>query len=95
MFFPRRNAGVTSVAIGNFTWDWIYRGYDTFEHLAPGVIGTIREAYAAATHALRLPMHGGFEPMAAVISDIPFIAARSTDGADVAATRILDWESAG
>ncbi len=71
-------AGVTSVAIGNFTWDWIYRGYDTFERLAPGVIGTIRDAYAAATHALRLPMHGGFEPMAAVTSDIPFIAGRST-----------------
>lgn len=71
-------AGVRSVAIGNFTWDWIYGGYDTFEPMAPGVIGTIREAYAAATRALRLPMHGGFEPMATVTSDIPFIARRST-----------------
>jgi hypothetical protein len=76
-------AGVTSVAIGNFTWDWIYGGYETFERLAPGVIGTICEAYTAATFALRLPMHGGFEPMAAVTSDIPFIARRSTrDPAD-------------
>lgn len=70
-------AGIKSVAVGNFTWDWIYSGYDTFERLAPGVIGAIREAYATATRALRLPMHGGFEPMAAVTSDIPFIARRS------------------
>jgi hypothetical protein len=76
-------AGVPSVAIGNFTWDWIYAGYDAFERLAPGVVGTIRQAYASATRALRLPLHGGFEPMAAVTSDIPFIAGRSTrDRAD-------------
>jgi hypothetical protein len=82
-FAAAARAGITSVAIGNFTWDWIYGGYDTFERLAPGVIGTIREAYSAATRALRLPMHGGFEPMAAVTSDIPFIARRSTrDPAD-------------
>ena len=37
----------------------------------------------AATHALRLPLHGGFEPMAAVTRDIPFIARRSSrDPAD-------------
>ena len=76
-------AGVISVAIGNFTWDWIYGGYEAFESLAPGVIATIRTAYAAAGRALRLPLHGGFEPMAAVTTDIPFIARRSTrDPAD-------------
>jgi len=71
-------AGVPSVAIGNFTWDWIYDGYDVFDNLAPGVVDTIRGAYAAASRALRLPLHGGFEPMAAVTTDIPFIARRST-----------------
>ena len=30
------------------------------------------------TRALRLPLHGGFEPMAARHADIPFIARRST-----------------
>ena len=80
-------AGIPSVAIGNFTWDWIYRGYETFDTLAPGVIDTIRDAYATATCALRLPLHGGFEPMAAVTADIPFIARRSTR--DPAGTRRL------
>ncbi len=70
-------ARVPCVAIGNFTWDWIYDANRMFNRLAPGVIDTIRNAYAAATRALRLPMHGGFEPMAAVTTDIPFIARRS------------------
>ena len=47
------------------------------------MIPAIRRAYATTTHALRLPLHGGFEPMAAVTRDIPFIARRSTrDPAD-------------
>jgi L-arabinokinase len=70
-------AGVPAIAIGNFTWDWIYAGYDSFAREAPGVIPVIRDAYALATRALRLPLHGGFEPMAAVTVDIPFIARRS------------------
>ena len=70
-------AGVPGVAIGNFTWDWIYAGYDSFAREAPEVIHVIRDAYALATRALRLPLHGGFEPMAAVTMDIPFIARRS------------------
>ena len=70
-------AGLPSVAIGNFTWDWIYRDYPAFDKAAPGVIDAIRDAYGRATKALRLPMHGGFEPMASVTCDIPFIARRS------------------
>ena len=69
-----------SVAIGNFTWDWIYRGYDAFgaRRDGGGVIDVVRDAYATATRALRLPLHGGFDAMAAVTSDIPFIARRSS-----------------
>jgi L-arabinokinase len=82
-FAAAERAGVPSIAIGNFTWDWIYSIYPAFDRLAPDVIPAIRRAYAAAGHALRLPLHGGFEPMADVIRDIPFIARRSTrDPAD-------------
>lgn len=76
-FAAAERAGVRSMAIGNFTWDWIYGVYPAFEELAPDVIPTIRAAYATATRALRLPFHGGFEPMAAVTDDIPLIARRS------------------
>lgn len=81
-FAAARRANLPSVAIANFTWDWIYTAYPAFERIAPDVIPTIRHAYAAATRALRLPLHGGFEPMAEVTRDIPFIArhaARSRD----------------
>lgn len=67
-------AGVPSIALGNFTWDWIYEGYPHFEAKAPGVVDTIRRAYASASLALRLPMHGGFEPMRRVTRDITLIA---------------------
>jgi hypothetical protein len=71
-------AGIPCLAIGNFTWDWIYSVYPAFDRLAPEVIPAIRRAYAATTRALRLPLHGGFEPMAAVTRDIPFIARQSS-----------------
>jgi UDP:flavonoid glycosyltransferase YjiC (YdhE family) len=76
-------AGVPCLAIANFTWDWIYSIYPAFDRLAPDVIPAIRRAYGSTTRALRLPLHGGFEPMAAVTRDLPFIARQSArDPAD-------------
>jgi L-arabinokinase len=77
-------AGVASIAIGNFTWDWIYEGAPGFDALAPDVLRRIRHAYAAATLALRLPFHGGFEPMLDVTRDIPLVARASARGRDEA-----------
>jgi hypothetical protein len=76
-FAAAARAGLPSVAVGNFTWDWIYAAYRSFDALAPDVIPLIRDAYASAGLALRLPMRGGFETMRDVICDIPFIARRS------------------
>jgi L-arabinokinase len=76
-FAAAARAGVPSVAVSNFTWDWIYGIYPAFDRLAPEVIPAIRRAYATTTYALRLPCYGGFEPMAAVTGNIPFIARRS------------------
>jgi L-arabinokinase len=70
-------AGVPSVVLGNFTWDWIYAGFPQFETTAPGVIDAIGDAYGRATRALRLPLHGGFETMRTVVRDVPFIARKS------------------
>lgn len=72
-------AGLPAIALGNFTWDWIYAGYaggvDVARH-----IGRI---YSDTTLALRLPMWGGFETMPSV-RDLPFIARRSArDPVDV------------
>jgi L-arabinokinase len=62
-------AGIPSVVCSNFTWDWIYAGYDP----NADVVRRIGEAYAKAQAAWRLPIHGGFETFAR-IDDIPFIA---------------------
>lgn len=66
-------AGIPSVALGNFTWDWIYAAYDG----AGDVAAALARAYAQTTLALRLPMCGGFETVREV-RDIPFVAPRAT-----------------
>jgi len=68
-------AGIPSVLIGNFTWDWIYEGYR--DPAAPGLARDIRRLYHDATVALRLPMAGGFAGLEPITRDIPFIALRS------------------
>ncbi len=70
-------AGVPSVAISNFTWDWIYGGFHGFDALAPGVRALIVKANALATHTLRLPFAGGFASMRNV-EDVPLVARRAT-----------------
>lgn len=65
--------GVPSIAIGNFTWDWIYEWYTEPLQHAPGLLDAIRASYRTATHALELPLAGGFEVFPHV-TPIPFVA---------------------
>jgi L-arabinokinase len=69
-------AGIPSIALGNFTWDWVYADYPRVR-LAPSLLPAIRGAYTKASMALRLPMWGGFETFSNV-KDIPFIARHAT-----------------
>jgi len=66
-------AGIPGIALGNFTWDWIYSGYDGGHDL----VEMIGRDYRDTTLALRLPMWGGFETMPTVV-DVPFVARRSS-----------------
>jgi L-arabinokinase len=70
-------ADVPGIALGNFTWDWIYAAYPDSLARAPRLLERIRRAYREATLALRLPMFGGFDVFAPRIRDVPFIARRS------------------
>lgn len=76
-FAAAAEAGIPSVAFGNFTWDWIYGGLPRFDQIAPGVRGAIAKADARATLALRLPFGGGFEGMPHV-DDVPLVARRAS-----------------
>jgi hypothetical protein len=66
-------AGVPSIVITNFTWDWIYEAYPAAAERAPDLLPAIRAAYRTADAAWRLPMYGGFRPFETVI-DRPFVA---------------------
>ena len=66
-------AGIPSVVVSNFTWDWIYAEYGEDLHLGSAVITTIQRAYRKAAAAWRLPMHGGFETFETIL-DLPFVA---------------------
>ena len=66
------SAGIATVGLSNFTWDWVYADYPRVR-LAPSLLPAIRGAYGKGSMALRLPMCGGFETFSNV-KDIPFIA---------------------
>ena len=66
-------AGIESIVISNFTWDWIYDGYADELRSAPELRDTLRRAYELAAAGWRLPMYGGFETIAPLL-DLPFVA---------------------
>jgi L-arabinokinase len=53
--------GVPGLAVGNFTWDWIYETHPGLTARAPWLVPTLRASYAKATLALQMPFPGGFE----------------------------------
>ena len=70
-----RAAGVPGLALGNFTWDWIYEGYVPHGQARPDFLDTIHDAYRATSLTLRLPMWGGFGAMDPLrITDITLVA---------------------
>jgi hypothetical protein len=69
--------GVPSLAIANFTWDWIYETHPGLATAAPWLIDRIRAAYAQATLALELPFSGGFTVFPRV-RPLPLIARHAT-----------------
>jgi L-arabinokinase len=80
-FLAAHRARVPSIAIGNFTWDWIYEGYREALTAWPDLVPGIRRAYGHASLTLRLPMWGGFEGWNCPIIDLPFVARHSTRSA--------------
>jgi len=90
-------AGIPSVVVSNFTWDWIYAAYVESLDRAPGLIPAIQRAYRQASAAWRLPMHGGFETFDAAwlaeaparrLVDVPFVARHGRHGRDETRRRL-------
>lgn len=86
-FEAARRAGVPSVAITNFSWDWIYRAYLPSEPRFAPIIDGMTNHYGAATLLLRLPFHGDLSAFPRH-RDIPLITRRS-EGSRDAQRRLL------
>jgi hypothetical protein len=80
-FLAAHLAGIPSIAVGNFTWDWIYEGYAEELGAYPRLLERMRRAYAHAERALRLPLGGGFAAFDRV-ERVPFIARQSVRSRD-------------
>ena len=70
-------AGIPSVAISNFTWDWIYEPWIDPGSDLRALLDVIRHAYAQASHALLLPFGDGFDVFPSV-QRIPLVARHAT-----------------
>lgn len=75
-FIVAQAAGVPSLAIGNFCWDWIYETYVERYPEYQYIISSIREDYRKAGLLLRLPFSGEMNAFPE-IRNIPLIARQS------------------
>jgi L-arabinokinase len=80
-FATAARLGVPSIALGNFTWDWIYETHAGFVPDGADALRLIRDSYRHATLALELPFSGGFEIFPNV-RRVPLIARRATHARD-------------
>ena len=75
-FLVAASAGVASIAVGNFSWDWIYEDYVN-KHPRYGYLpGLVKDAYRKASLLLRLPFHGDMGVFPAVM-EIPLISRKA------------------
>ena len=68
-------AGVPSVALGNFSWDWIYEHVGGREPVLREAASLCRDAYGRAQLLLRLPFAGDLGAFPR-IEDVPLVARR-------------------
>jgi L-arabinokinase len=69
--------GVPSIALGNFTWDWIYETHPGFLPGGAAALDRIRACYRGVDLALELPFPGGFEIFDRV-ERLPLVTRRAT-----------------
>jgi L-arabinokinase len=74
-FAAAAEAGVPSLALANFSWDWIYRHLSARHAALVGAAAEAAADYARAGRLLRLPFAGDLSAFASV-EDIPLVARR-------------------
>lgn len=72
-FLAARAAGLPSVAVANFSWDWIYAPYVEAHPEYRWLLDWLRRCYRSATRLLRLPFHGDLSAFSPV-EDVPLVS---------------------
>lgn len=65
--------GIPCLAMGNFTWDWIYGSYTARDIRWEGLIDSVRSSYKRMTAWLRLPFHHESDCFRDIV-DVPLVA---------------------
>jgi L-arabinokinase len=66
-----------TLAVSNFTWDWIYEPHLSGDPRAGGFLSAIREAYSRFAALLRMPFPGTCDVFPEII-DVPLVTGRPT-----------------
>ena len=82
-FAAAERAEIPSVALGNFSWDWIYEHYVDRDPRFAWHAALAAERYRSARALLRLPFHGPMRAFQHPI-DLPILAPRSEISAEAA-----------
>jgi L-arabinokinase len=80
-------AGIPSVGLANFSWDWIFRHLARDEPALDEAAAWAAGEYAKAGRLLRLPFYGDLSAFA-VIEDVPLVARRPELGREDARARL-------
>jgi hypothetical protein len=75
-FAAADRAGVSSIALGNFDWEWVYRNYAKRDRRFTPHAERAAACYGKARYALRLPFHADMDAFLSVV-DLPLVAQRS------------------
>lgn len=65
--------GIPTVALGNFSWDWIYQSFQGQDPAWSQMVERCQGAYASCDRLLRYPFHAPMEAFS-VVEDIPLVA---------------------
>jgi UDP:flavonoid glycosyltransferase YjiC (YdhE family) len=75
-FAAAAEAGVPSIGVANFCWDWIFEPYEKIDLRWAAERRRVARAYQGAELAFRLPLHGDFPSFREVV-DAPLLCRRS------------------
>lgn len=73
-----RRAGIPAIAVGNFSWDWIYEPWVAGDPAWGPLVEAIRQDYSCADCLVRLPFAAGF-PAFKNVEPVPLVADPGTN----------------